>query len=91
MVAVMRLNEERVVWQEVDGEAVALDLVSSTYLSVNASGTVLLKALSTETSEEELAALLVDEYGLSKHEAETDVRDYVGDLKSRGLLHVDPS
>lgn len=87
----MRLNDERVVWQEADGEAVALDLVSSTYLSVNASGTLLLRALSTGASEAVLVARLVNEYDLCEQQARADVREFIDALEAKGLLAVDPN
>ena len=48
----MRLRENGVTWQEIDGELVILDLASSTYLTTNGSGAFVAKLLQADRSAE---------------------------------------
>src|SRR4051795_2998601 len=48
----MRLREHDLVWREIDGEIVLLDLASSKYLMINKTGTFLLQLLATERDQE---------------------------------------
>lgn len=82
----MRLRVDDLTWREIDGELVVLDLRSSTYLTTNASATFLMKELASDRSDAELADGLVNEFSISRAEAERDVRAFVGDLDRRGLL-----
>lgn len=82
----MRLRVDDLTWREIDGELVVLDLRSSTYLTTNASATFLMKELVSNRSDAELADGLVNEFAISRAEAERDVRAFVGDLDRRGLL-----
>jgi len=82
----MRLRTTDVTWQEIDGELVVLDLAKSTYLTTNGTGAFLTKRLVDETSEDDLAAALVAEYGIDREEALADVREFVGSLAELDLL-----
>ena len=82
----MRLRADGVTWREIDGEMVILDLATSTYLTTNQAGTVLLRELTENRSEEELAATLVAEFDISLELAKADVAQFVGMLDSKGLL-----
>ena len=50
-------------WREIDGDLVILDLRSSTYLTTNASGAVLMKELTQNRTDDELVRSLVDAFG----------------------------
>jgi Coenzyme PQQ synthesis protein D (PqqD) len=83
----MRLRSEGLSWREIDGEAVLLDLRSSTYFRTNRSGTLLLKALvDGDRDRDDLIARLRDSYGLTTDQAEHDVDSFVTRLRDRGLL-----
>lgn len=83
----MRLRSRQVSWCELDGEAVVLDLGNSKYLSVNSTGTLLLRQLSQgDRSRGELVQALVAEYGIESDQADSDVERFVADLRSRDLL-----
>lgn len=84
----MRLRSDGVTWQEIDGELVLLDLTTSAYLTTNAAGTLLAKALVDGADRDELAAALVDEYGIDEKLARDDVDDFLGQLRARDLLIV---
>lgn len=82
----MRLRTDGVTWREIDGEMVILDLATSTYLTTNRSGTVLVRELTQDRSEDELVAMLVDEFDISAELARADVREFIGMLRKSGLL-----
>ncbi|MGF0117891.1 PqqD family protein [Promicromonospora sp. Marseille-Q5078] len=82
----MRLREDGVTWQEIDGELVILDLVSSTYLTTNGSGAFVAKLLQEDRSAEELRDALAAEYQIARDVAQRDVAAFVDDLRHRELL-----
>ncbi|MFE6971586.1 PqqD family protein [Isoptericola sp. NPDC057653] len=85
----MRLREDGVTWQEIDGELVILDLSSSTYLTTNGSGAFAAKLLQEDRTTDDLAGALVAEYGISADLAQHDAEAFVEALRERGLLVED--
>jgi hypothetical protein len=83
---VLRLREDALVWREIDGELVAVDVGASTYLAANASGTVLWRLLAEGATGEQLAEALVDRFGIELERARDDADAFVGALAERGLL-----
>lgn len=86
----MKLRTDDVTWREIDGDLVILDLRSSTYLTTNASGAVLMKELTEERSEDELVRALIHEFQITEHQAISDMRSFVQALTDAGLLHQEP-
>ncbi|SDL34787.1 PqqD family protein [Tessaracoccus oleiagri] len=84
----MKLRTTDITWREIDGDLIILDLTSSTYLTANASGAVLMKELTEERSSQELAQALVDAFGIDHDQAESDVRHFVQALNDSGLLET---
>ncbi len=84
----MKLRTTDITWREIDGDLVILDLNSSTYLTANASGAILMKELTEERSSQELAQALVDAFGIDHDQAESDVRNFVQALNDSGLLET---
>ena len=82
----MRLRENGVTWQEIDGELVILDLVSSTYLTTNGSGAFVAKLLETDRSADDLTTALVTEYGVERAVAARDTEAFLEELRRRELL-----
>ncbi len=81
----MRRHEE-VIWRQVDGRVVGLDLRSSRYFSLNGSAAVLWEALADDVAAEELAEMLVANYGIERRAADADVESFLAELSGNGLL-----
>jgi hypothetical protein len=93
----MRLRVDDITWREIDGDLVILDLRSSTYLTANASGSVLMRHLTEDRTLQQLAQALVEEFDIPEHRARQDAQMFVDELGERGLLeragperHPDP-
>jgi hypothetical protein len=82
----MKLRVDDITWREIDGDLVILDLRSSTYLTANASGTVLMRQLTEERTSQQLAEALVDAFGIPEPRAQQDVETFVEVLGEHGLL-----
>lgn len=82
----LRLRADDVVWEDLDGSVVALDLRASAYFTLNGSGTVLWRRVVEGTTRDELARALVDRYGLAVDHARVEVDDFLAALAGRGLL-----
>jgi hypothetical protein len=85
----LKLRGEGLTWREIDDEVVALDIESATYVSANASGRLLWKALAGGATRERLVASLVEEFGIAAERAGADVDVFLADLEARGLLESD--
>ncbi len=83
---ILRLRPEALQWREIEGEVVAVDLETSSYLGANAAGAVLWRALAVGATKEELVALLVAEFGIDAAQAATDTDAFLAQLRESGLL-----
>lgn len=82
----LRLRADALSWREIDGEVVAVDIPTSTYLSANSSGALLWTMLSKGATQEELASTLVEAFDIDEERAQADARAFVDALAARGLL-----
>lgn len=82
----LRLREDAVRWREIDREVVAVDLVSSIYLTTNESGVRLWRRLADGATTDELVDELVEAFSIERERAAADVRSYVDALDARNLL-----
>ena len=82
----LRLREDAVRWREIDREVVAVDLVSSIYLTTNESGVRLWRRLADGATTDELVDELVEAFGIERERAAADVHSYVDALDARNLL-----
>ncbi|HVE97919.1 MAG TPA: PqqD family protein [Mycobacteriales bacterium] len=73
-------------WRRVDDEIVAVVLADQRFVSVNRSGAPLWEALVAGTDVAHLEALLVEKHRITADRAQADVRAFLDDLRSRGLL-----
>ena len=71
---------------ELDGEAVVLELKSGRYFTVNRTGVLLLRLLSTGTNRAALEGALVTAYGIDAPAARRDVDAWLARLEEGGLL-----
>ena len=82
----LRLRADRVHWQEIDGELIALDVHGSQYVAANGAGTILWRALAAGATRQALAQALVDAYGIERERALADADAFVDQLAQQGLL-----
>lgn len=73
-------------WREVEGEVVALDLRSKTYLAVNRTGAALWPALVSGADREELLARLLETFSVSRDQAAADLDEFLAELAEQDLL-----
>jgi hypothetical protein len=84
----LRLREDGLKWRVIDGEMVAVDIRSSTYISANPSGMALWDALSKGTTRNALVQSLVDAFDIDRERAAADVDAFLDDLRARELLEA---
>ena len=85
---ILRLREGSVEWRLVEGEVVALDVTTAEFLAVNRTGAVLWDLLAAGASRRQLAAVLIDRYGLDDGRAAADVDRFLSVLADRHLLET---
>ncbi|WP_372789511.1 PqqD family protein [Paraconexibacter sp.] len=83
----MELRTQDVTWRRSGEEVVILDLRSSEYLALNASGALLWERLAQGSAEPDaLNAVLVERYGIDPRTAENDVQAFVELLRTHDLV-----
>lgn len=87
----MKLRSDDITWREIDGDLVILDLRSSTYMTTNASGAVLMRELTEERSGEDFVRALMRAFGIDQAQAESDVDSFLEALREGGLLEQQPT
>jgi PqqD family protein of HPr-rel-A system len=75
-----------VVFRDLDGEAVLLDLSSGTYFGLNEVGTRVWQLLHDGRDEAQIVATLAAEYDAAPAVIASDVARLLGDLRSRRLI-----
>jgi hypothetical protein len=82
----LQLKMDDVVWREVGGELVVLELSTSVYLTLNGTAKLLWEALSGGATSETLVETLTREYDIGSDQARTDVEGFLEALTHRNLL-----
>jgi hypothetical protein len=82
----LRLNPEAVVWQEIDGELVAIDLGTSEYLTVNGAAAVAWPLLVEGATLDQLVEALCSRYTIEEAQARADMLEFVTTLRQRRLV-----
>jgi hypothetical protein len=81
----LRLSPD-VVFRDLEGEAVILDLARGRYFGLNAVGTRIWLLLERGTPLDAIVTVLTDEYEADRTQIEQDVASLVAELSSRGLI-----
>jgi hypothetical protein len=86
MIEALQLDNARVTWRVVEEEAIAIDLESAQYLSINSSGVGLLERLAKGTTLQEMVDHLQEAFGIDPETAANDAAAFVDSLRELGLL-----
>jgi hypothetical protein len=86
--SVVRARRHELAWRRAGDEVVILDLVSSTYRSLNATGALLWERLADWASTNDLTAVLINSHGLELSAAERDVLAFLDGCHHAGLLET---
>jgi hypothetical protein len=79
---------EDVVFRELDGEAVILNLASGTYFGLDAVGTRMWQLLDAHRTLRRTLEALEEEFEAPHERLVTDLTEFVGQLHAKGLLAV---
>lgn len=82
---------DHLVWRQVGDEVMVLDIETSQYLSVNASGAVLWPLLTEGCRREDLERALVEHFGIDDETARGDTDRFLGSLDDMNAYEVVPS
>ena len=80
---------ESVLFRDLDGEAVILELESGTYFGLDEVGTRFWHALTTHAVLEEALHALHEEFDVGREVLRQDLHDFVESLVARRLVRVD--
>ena len=77
-----------VVFRELEGEAILLNLRTGIYFGLNAMGTRIWQLLAEHKKVDPVATMLLDEYDITEEQLRGHLFEFVGKLKSKGLVDV---
>jgi hypothetical protein len=77
-----------VMFQELAGETVLLDLASESYFGLNEVGTRIWQLLNEGADEATVVDTLLEEYDVQREELEQDVADLLARLGEAGLIDI---
>ena len=80
------LRQEQIEWRALGDEIVALDLETSTYLTVNDVGATVWPLLAEGATRREMLDAVLARFAVDEATAGRDLDAFVGDLRARGLL-----
>ena len=80
------LDENSVVWRDLNDEVIVLELATSTYLTLNGSGRLLWMRLVGGTDLLGLVSVLQEEYEIPEAVAVADAQAFIDALTERSLL-----
>ena len=83
----VQVNED-VLFQELQGEAVLLNLKSGIYFGLDPIGTRIWQLFSTHQLVSEITRVIVDEYEVTADQCETDVLRLVAELEKQNLVRL---
>jgi hypothetical protein len=86
----VRLSPEAL-FQELGGEAVILDLASSTYFGLDTVGSRLWSLLESDADVDAACRVLLDEFDVTLPQLETDVAALLQQLAAAGLVALESS
>jgi hypothetical protein len=82
----IQIRADALEWRLVEGEVVALDLRTHTYLAVNKTGAAIWPALISGTDRHQLVARLVETFGIAREQAAADLDTFLAELAEQDLL-----
>lgn len=83
------LLSEDALFQEMDGEAVILDLRSSSYFGLDEIGTRFWQLLQSNADVQHACDTLLDEYQVDKNQLESDVQELIAQLVAAELVNIE--
>jgi hypothetical protein len=81
----MQIDDD-VVSKKLDDQEVILHLKSGTYFGLNPTGTFLFGILKKGSSKDALVQALIEEYAITKNEAQADVETFLNTLRKHQLI-----
>jgi hypothetical protein len=82
----MKVRDDQLLWREVDGEVVILDLAGSVYFTTNKTGAKLWELMQQDRTIDELVEALVQEFGVDQSVARQDVEVFIAELREADLI-----
>jgi hypothetical protein len=79
---------DNVVWRDLDGEIVILNLTSGVYFSVDGVGTRIWTLMAEQVATEEIVRKLISEFEVEEAQLRSDMESLVKDLAGQGLIEV---
>jgi hypothetical protein len=84
--ATLAVCDDSVVYTELDGEAVLLNVESGIYFGLDAIGTRIWSLIGEGVPDEQIHMRLLEEYDVAPEQVRADVADFIDALVAQGLV-----
>lgn len=81
-----KLNEEKVLFTELENEGVLFDIATNEYFNVNETFKEILSGFEDNKTTEEIKDVLLKTYNVSEKEAQSSIEEVVNYLKERDYI-----
>ena len=81
-----RIDPNKVVWRNLDGEVIILDIDSGHYYGLNKTGSLIWNLFAQDKTLQEAIEKLSDQFKISKKAALEDTSELIATLQKEGLL-----
>jgi hypothetical protein len=85
--SIVKVSDD-VIYQELDGEAILLDMQSEVFFGLDAVGTDIWKLLKTHAHVKTVARILTDHYQAGEDDLEEALLDFIEKLQAKGLVEI---
>ena len=83
------IDPNKIVWRNIDGDVVILNLDSGVYYNLNKTGSLIWCLLDKQRSTEEIIERICERYRIAPEKASRDILAVIEDLKKESLIASD--
>jgi hypothetical protein len=84
----VEILDQDVVWRDLEGEVVILNLATATYFGLEGVGNDIWRYLAEHRSTDNLVETLCGAYDVAPNELQRDLDRFIGELSEKGLIKV---
>jgi len=84
----IEILDQDVVWRDLEGEVVILNLATATYFGLEGVGNEIWRFLAEHRSTEHLVETLCDTFDVTPEQLQRDLDSFIAELAEKGLIKV---
>jgi hypothetical protein len=82
----LQINQNAVLWREVDGLVIVLLIASSNFIELNKIGSAIWKLVAEGNTPDQIIEKMLKSYDVSKEKLTADVNDFIAQMVAKGMV-----